>query len=43
VAENVGSALDIVDQRITGDLNCFKEFIEKHSEETGTWRGMIDH
>jgi uncharacterized membrane protein len=41
VMENVGSALGIVERRIEGDLQRFKEFIEAAGRETGAWRGTI--
>lgn len=39
--ENVGSALGFVDNRVEGDLERFKEFIEGRGAETGAWRGEI--
>jgi uncharacterized membrane protein len=39
--ENIGSALGLVDQRVQGDVNRFKEFIEGRGRETGAWRGEI--
>src|SRR5207248_1541450 len=39
VLENVGQALGIVLMRVKGDLERFKEFIERLPEETGAWRG----
>jgi uncharacterized membrane protein len=39
--ENVGSALGLVDRRVKGDLDRFKEFIEARGHETGAWRGEI--
>ncbi len=39
--ENVGSALGFVDNRVEGDLERFKEFIESRGTETGGWRGEI--
>lgn len=39
--EKVGDALGLVGTRIVGDLNRFKEFIEKRGEPTGGWRGEI--
>jgi uncharacterized membrane protein len=41
--ENVGSALGMVKSRIGGDLERFKEFIEKREMPTGGWRGEIEH
>jgi uncharacterized membrane protein len=39
--EKVGDALNIVDRRVKGDLERFKEFIESRGAETGAWRGDI--
>ena len=39
--ENVGEALGLVDSRVEGDLERFKEFIEQRGGETGAWRGEI--
>jgi uncharacterized membrane protein len=41
VIENVGDALGIVRRRVKGDLERFKEFIEKRGVETGAWRGRV--
>jgi uncharacterized membrane protein len=41
LAEKAGTALGIVDNRISGDLKRFKEFIEKRGHETGGWRGEV--
>lgn len=41
VVENVGDALGILDRRIEGDLERFKEFIEARGRETGAWRGEV--
>lgn len=40
--ENVGAVLGIVQRRITGDLERFKDFIEAKGFETGAWRGEVD-
>ena len=40
-AEKTGSAVGLVGVRVQGDLNRFKEFIEKRGVETGSWRGEI--
>ena len=40
--ENVGAALGIVEQRIKGDLERFKTFIEQRGVATGAWRGEIE-
>jgi uncharacterized membrane protein len=39
--EDVGDALGMVSSRVQGDLERFKEFIEKRGRETGAWRGQI--
>lgn len=39
--ENVGAALGIVENRMAGDMQRFKDFIERRGEETGAWRGTI--
>ena len=41
LVENVGSALGVVERRVAGDLERFKEFIESRGAETGAWRGEI--
>jgi len=41
VVENVGAALGVVSMRVQGDLERFKEFIEKRGRETGAWRGQV--
>jgi uncharacterized membrane protein len=40
--EKLGSALGVVSQKIEGDLERFKEFIESRGAETGGWRGQIE-
>jgi uncharacterized membrane protein len=42
VVEKTGSALGVVDRRVQGDLERFKEFLESRGRETGAWRGKID-
>ena len=42
VVENGGSALGVVERRVAGDLQRFKEFIESRGRETGAWRGEIE-
>ncbi len=39
--EVVGNAFGIVEARVRGDLERFKEFIERLGVETGGWRGTI--
>ncbi len=38
--ENAADALGVVSLRVKGDLERFKEFIEKRGRETGAWRGQ---
>ncbi|HUG15614.1 MAG TPA: SRPBCC family protein [Thermomicrobiales bacterium] len=40
--EKAGDILGVVDRRVQGDLERFKEFIESRGMETGAWRGEID-
>ena len=39
--EKVGDALGVVQRRVRGDMQRFKEFIEARGRETGAWRGEI--
>jgi uncharacterized membrane protein len=39
--EEAGSALGMVERRIQGDLERFKEFVESRGRETGAWRGTV--
>ena len=39
--ETVGSAIGLVNSRVEGDLERFKEFIEGRGSETGAWRGEV--
>jgi uncharacterized membrane protein len=39
--ENVGDKMGVVSRRIEGDLERFKEFIERRGAETGAWRGEV--
>ena len=41
VVENVGDAAGVVSQRVLGDLERFKKYIESRGEETGAWRGIV--
>ena len=40
--EKLGLATGVIGQRINGDLERFKEFIEQRGSETGAWRGEVD-
>ncbi|GIF13178.1 SRPBCC family protein [Actinoplanes teichomyceticus] len=43
LVETAGDKLGIVDRRIKGDLQRFKEFIESRGGiPTGAWRGQVD-
>lgn len=42
LVEKIGSAINIDDHRVKGDLERFKEFIEARGSETGAWRGDVD-
>ncbi len=39
--ESAGSMLGLVGGQVRGDLERFKEFIERRGQETGGWRGEI--
>lgn len=39
--EKAGDKLGIVEARVRGDLDRFKQFIEKRGSETGAWRGAV--
>ena len=39
--ENVGDAGGVVTQRVQGDLERFKQYIENRGQETGAWRGTV--
>jgi uncharacterized membrane protein len=41
VVENIGDAVGAVSQRIEGDLERFKQYIESRGQETGAWRGTV--
>lgn len=42
IVEKSGDALNVVDRRVAGDLERFKEFIESRGTETGAWRGDVN-
>ncbi len=39
--ENVGDTTGAVSQRVLGDLERFKQYIESRGQETGSWRGTV--
>jgi uncharacterized membrane protein len=41
VWENVGDVTGMVSQRVVGDLERFKRYIESRGQETGAWRGTV--
>lgn len=41
LVETIGDKLGFVDGRVEGDLERFKEFVEKRGAETGAWRGEV--
>jgi uncharacterized membrane protein len=40
--EKAADGLGVVSRRVKGDLERFKEFIEKRGDETGAWRGEVE-
>jgi len=42
IVEKAGSAAGVVDRRVKGDLERFKQFIERRGAETGEWRGTVE-
>jgi uncharacterized membrane protein len=42
VVEQVGDKLGVVESRVKGDLERFKEFIESRGTEEAGWRGDVD-
>jgi uncharacterized membrane protein len=43
VVENVGNAVGVFTRRVEGDLERFKDFLESRGQETGAWRGSVQH
>lgn len=41
LVEKAGDKLGIVEARVRGDLDRFKQFIEERGSETGAWRGAV--
>jgi uncharacterized membrane protein len=39
--EKTGDALGMVDRRVSGDLDRFRDFVEAEGSETGAWRGEV--
>ncbi len=42
IVEKAGDMMNIVERRVSGDLERFKEFIESRGRETGAWRGEVN-
>ncbi|PPJ20959.1 cyclase [Nocardia nova] len=40
--ENVADKLGILDRRVKGDLERFRDFIEARPQASGAWRGDVD-
>jgi hypothetical protein len=41
LVEKAGDALGVIQRRVKGDLQNFKEFIEARGTEEGGWRGDV--
>ena len=41
IVENVADALGFVERRLEGDLERFRNFVERLGQETGGWRGEV--
>lgn len=39
--EKAGDVLHIVERRVDGHLERFKDFVEHREAETGSWRGEV--
>ena len=42
VIEKTGDALGIVERRVKGDLERFRDFVEGRDQATGAWRGRVE-
>ena len=42
LVEKAGDALGIVERRVRGDLERFRDYIENRGQATGAWRGSVD-
>jgi uncharacterized membrane protein len=40
--ENIGDWTGVLERRVGGDMQRFKEFIESRGVETGAWRGEVE-
>ena len=41
LVEKAGDLLNVVERRVSGDLDRFKEYVETRGAETGGWRGEV--
>lgn len=41
VAETTAAMSGMIDRRVKGDMRRFKEYIEEHGDESGSWRGRV--
>ena len=42
IVEKAGALAGVDDRQVEGDLERFKQFIEKRGAETGAWRGEVE-
>ena len=42
IVEKAGDALGVVERRVRGDLERFREFVEGRGQATGEWRGRVE-
>jgi len=42
LVETAGDALGIVQRRVKGDLERFRDFIQDRGQSTGAWRGQVE-
>ena len=42
LVEKAGDALGVVERRVRGDLERFRDFIEARGAPTGAWRGEVE-
>ena len=42
IIEKAGDALGVVERRVRGDLERFRDFVEDRGTPTGGWRGRVD-
>jgi uncharacterized membrane protein len=40
--ETAGDAIGLVERRVKGDMERFKDYIEARGTESGAWRGSVD-